>query len=72
MANDFLGQILGSVLGSAPGGSLRGSDLSGGCGGLHGFRSRSARDFGFEMSYPRGNPHGVDYEPWHWRYGAAG
>jgi D-alanyl-D-alanine carboxypeptidase len=27
-----------------------------------------AADFGFEMSYPRGNPHGIDYEPWHWRH----
>jgi len=27
-----------------------------------------AGDFGFEMSYPRGNPHGIDYEPWHWRH----
>jgi zinc D-Ala-D-Ala carboxypeptidase len=25
---------------------------------------------GFEMSYPRGNPHGIVYEPWHWRYAA--
>jgi D-alanyl-D-alanine carboxypeptidase len=23
---------------------------------------------GFVMSYPRDNPHGIDYEPWHWRY----
>lgn len=30
-----------------------------------------AGDFGFEMSYPRGNPHGIDYEPWHWRFGAG-
>jgi len=22
--------------------------------------------FGFVMSYPRGNPHGIVYEPWHW------
>ncbi len=21
---------------------------------------------GFQMSYPRGNPHGIVYEPWHW------
>ena len=21
---------------------------------------------GFRMSYPRGNPHGIVYEPWHW------
>jgi D-alanyl-D-alanine carboxypeptidase len=27
-----------------------------------------AREFGFELSYPRGNPHGIDYEPWHWRW----
>lgn len=25
-----------------------------------------AGDFGFAMSYPRGNPHGITYEPWHW------
>jgi len=24
--------------------------------------------FGFGLSYPRGNPHGIVYEPWHWRY----
>ncbi|MGH8278906.1 MAG: D-alanyl-D-alanine carboxypeptidase family protein [Gammaproteobacteria bacterium] len=23
-------------------------------------------EFGFRMSYPRGNPHGITYEPWHW------
>ncbi len=27
-----------------------------------------ARRFGFTMSYPRGNPHGIVYEPWHWRF----
>ncbi len=27
---------------------------------------RHAGDFGFQLSYPRGNPHGVIYEPWHW------
>lgn len=27
-----------------------------------------ARAHGFTMSYPRGNPHGIVYEPWHWRY----
>lgn len=27
---------------------------------------REAVKFGFRMSYPRGNPHGVVYEPWHW------
>jgi D-alanyl-D-alanine carboxypeptidase len=25
-----------------------------------------AEQFGFVMSYPRNNPHGVVYEPWHW------
>ncbi|GAA0704316.1 M15 family metallopeptidase [Dokdonella soli] len=25
-----------------------------------------ARRFGFALSYPRGNPHGIAYEPWHW------
>lgn len=27
-----------------------------------------AAAFGFRMSYPRGNRHGVAYEPWHWYY----
>ena len=30
--------------------------------------TRHASDFGFHMSYPRGNPHGIVYEPWHWRH----
>ncbi len=25
-----------------------------------------ARAFGFTLSYPRGNPHAIAYEPWHW------
>lgn len=29
--------------------------------------SAHAGDFGFHMSYPRDNPHGIVYEPWHWR-----
>lgn len=33
-------------------------------------RSR-AGDFGFRMSYPRDNPHGITYEPWHWRWHPA-
>lgn len=24
--------------------------------------------FGFELSFPEGNPQGVSYEPWHWRF----
>lgn len=27
-----------------------------------------APEFGFRMSYPRDNPHGIVYEPWHWRF----
>lgn len=28
----------------------------------------NAADYGFFLSYPRDNPHGVMYEPWHWCY----
>lgn len=28
----------------------------------------NAGGYGFVMSYPRDNPHGIVYEPWHWRY----
>ncbi len=31
----------------------------------------SAANFGFRMSYPRGNPHGVVFEPWHWLFDAS-
>lgn len=27
-----------------------------------------AKEFGFEMSFPKGNLQGVSYEPWHWRF----
>lgn len=30
-------------------------------------RGRAA-DFGFSLSYPRGNRLGISYEPWHWYY----
>ncbi|MBS7456423.1 D-alanyl-D-alanine carboxypeptidase family protein [Coralloluteibacterium stylophorae] len=30
--------------------------------------ARRAGEFGFTMSYPRDNPHGIVYEPWHWRH----
>lgn len=33
--------------------------------------ARHAGGFGFAMSYPRDNPHGIVYEPWHWCYRAA-
>ncbi len=28
----------------------------------------NARDYGFSLSYPPGNPYGIDFEPWHWCY----
>ena len=28
--------------------------------------SEHAQEFGFAMSYPRGNPFGIRFEPWHW------
>ncbi len=28
----------------------------------------NAARFGFEMSFPRDNSRGVNYEPWHWRF----
>ncbi|MGH8212897.1 MAG: M15 family metallopeptidase [Rhodanobacteraceae bacterium] len=27
-----------------------------------------AAEYGFHLSYPRDNPHGIEFEPWHWRY----
>ena len=27
---------------------------------------KNARRFGFRLSYPRHNSHGINYEPWHW------
>ena len=32
---------------------------------------RHAAGHGFTMSYPRDNPHGIVYEPWHWRHHVA-
>jgi D-alanyl-D-alanine carboxypeptidase len=29
---------------------------------------RHAESFGFKLSYPKGNRHGYEYEPWHWCY----
>jgi zinc D-Ala-D-Ala carboxypeptidase len=29
-----------------------------------------ASDYGFKLSYPRGNLHGISYEPWHWCHAA--
>ncbi len=30
--------------------------------------AQHAARFGFELSFPEGNPQHVSYEPWHWRY----
>jgi len=32
---------------------------------------RHAGAFGFQLSYPRDNPHGIVYEPWHWCWAPA-
>ena len=29
---------------------------------------KNAGKYGFEMSFPKDNSQGVNYEPWHWRY----
>ncbi|USJ01328.1 D-alanyl-D-alanine carboxypeptidase family protein [Xanthomonas prunicola] len=31
----------------------------------------NAHEFGYRLSYPRNNPHGIVYEPWHWRWSAT-
>lgn len=31
-----------------------------------GWLGKHAASFGFRMSYPKGNRHGIAYEPWHW------
>lgn len=28
----------------------------------------NAAQYSFELSFPRDNPQGISYEPWHWRY----
>ena len=33
---------------------------------------KRAGDFGFTMTYPRGNSFGVAYEPWHWTFSRKG
>jgi D-alanyl-D-alanine carboxypeptidase len=32
--------------------------------------TKNAGNFGFHLSYPRDNPHGYVYEPWHWCFHA--
>lgn len=31
-----------------------------------GWLRKNAARYKFALSYPRGNPHGIAYEPWHW------
>jgi D-alanyl-D-alanine carboxypeptidase len=31
----------------------------------------NAARFGFTESFPRGNPHSLVYEPWHWKFNAS-
>ncbi|WP_249383826.1 M15 family metallopeptidase [Chitinivorax sp. B] len=31
-----------------------------------------AAEYGFHMSFPRANPHGISYEPWHWAFAEVG
>jgi len=31
---------------------------------------KNAGRYGFRLSFPRGNPHDVSYEPWHWAWWA--
>ncbi len=33
--------------------------------------TKHAGEYGFSLSYPRDNPHGINYEPWHWSYQEA-
>ncbi|MBP6626319.1 MAG: D-alanyl-D-alanine carboxypeptidase family protein [Arenimonas sp.] len=37
----------------------------------YGWLGAHAGGFGFSLSYPRGNLHGIVFEPWHWRWRAA-
>lgn len=30
--------------------------------------TQRAAEYKFHLSYPRNNPHGINYEPWHWAY----
>lgn len=30
--------------------------------------ARNAARYSFELSFPEGNPQGIQYEPWHWRF----
>lgn len=36
--------------------------------GAFAWLKQHAGEHGFRLSYPRDNPHGISYEPWHWAY----
>jgi D-alanyl-D-alanine carboxypeptidase len=38
--------------------------------GTHAYQwlQQHAGEYGFHLSYPRDNPRGIEFEPWHWRY----
>lgn len=33
--------------------------------------TQHAGEYGFHLSYPANNPHGIEFEPWHWRFVAS-
>ena len=37
----------------------------------HQWMLKHASEYGFSLSYPRNNPIGISFEPWHWRVTAA-
>ena len=37
----------------------------------HQWLAVNAHEFGFTESFPRGNPHSLVYEPWHWKFRAT-
>ncbi len=37
----------------------------------YGWLREHAGGFGFSESFPRGNPHSLVYEPWHWKFSAT-
>jgi D-alanyl-D-alanine carboxypeptidase len=37
----------------------------------YGWLVKNAGQYGFRLSYPRGNQHGINYEPWHWAFQEA-
>lgn len=34
--------------------------------GAYAWLATHSKEFGFKLSYPRDNPHGMIFEPWHW------